>query len=73
MNEDLSHIKSDMKPCAGGHTQKDFDFYHEMLCKYQNDIGMAVTWAGSFGDVKLLNKLSASGKYNPLLVTPVKN
>ena len=73
MNEDLSHIKSDMKPCAGGHTQKDLDFYHEMLCKYQNDIGMAVTWAGSFGDVKLLNKLSASGKYNPLFVTPVEN
>lgn len=73
MTEDLSNIKLDMELFNGNHTKDDLEFYHEMLSKYQNDIGMIVTWAGSFGDTELLNKLSDSGKYNPLSITPVES
>lgn len=73
MTEDLSNIKLDMELFNGKYTKDDLDFYHKMLSKYQNDIGMIVTWAGSFGDVALLNELSDSGKYNPLSLTPVES
>ena len=73
MTEDLSNIKLDMELFKGNYTKDDLDFYCKMLSKYQNDIEMIVTWSGSFGDVELLNKLSDSGEYNPLSITPVES